>query len=86
MESGLPSRHRSELERSAAQTALLASLDFHTAVHGYAATAALVSLVLPEPEPVAVRAQLPRAPKPLVHPPEPRVLKGPCWADLSDEE
>ena len=86
--SGLPSRPRSELERSAAQAALLASLDFHTAVHGYDATVALVSYLLPEPEPpTPPPPRPPSAPRPPAAPQEPRgPLRGPAWADLSSEE
>lgn len=85
-DSGLPSRPRSELERSSVQAALRASMDFHTAVHGYAATMALVSYLLPEPEPPTPP---PRRPMPKKEPEviQPRVLKGPAWADLeSDSE
>lgn len=85
-DTGLPSRPRSELERSAAQAALKASLDFHTAVHGYSATVDIVSYVLPEPEPptppppVARRAV---APAVTVLPMRPR--QGPSWADMSSD-
>jgi hypothetical protein len=88
MDSGLPSRPRSELERSAVQAALRASLDFYTAVHGYAATQAVVDHVLPEPEPPTPPPPRPvayRLPE-LVVDKAPRVLRGPAWADIDSED
>lgn len=85
---GLPSRPRSELERSAVIAALKASLDFHTAVHGYSATVDIVSCVLPESEPPTPPPEVRResvfavatSSRPL---PPPR--QGPSWADMSSD-
>jgi hypothetical protein len=88
---GEPSRPRSELERSAVQSALLASLDFHTAVHGHAATVAVVDFLLPIPDPPTPPPR--PAPRPCPEPrwaapSEPRAAtRGPAWADIvSDDE
>lgn len=94
---GLPARPRSELERSSTQTALRASLDFHTAVHGHRATMDLVRFLLPEKEPeepekksTAASAAAHQEPK-QEQPKKLQVVaavapKGPLWSDLSSDE
>ena len=94
--SGLPSRPRSDLERSSVQSALIASLDFHTAVHGHAATMALMTSLLPQinatpQSPPPERRVSTTAPRKFVKSQEPQqerglLLKGPSWADMSSDE
>lgn len=92
MDDGLPCRPRSELERSSVHAALLASLDLHTAMHGYAATVAIVDFILPPLPPTPPPSPLRKAaPLPLVRStscalPAKIELKGPSWADLDSEE
>lgn len=87
---GQPSRPRSELEKSAVQSALRASLDFHTAVHGHAATVAVVDFLLPEPEPPTPPPRPAPRPRPEPRPaapPEPRAApRGPAWADIESDD
>lgn len=94
--SGLPSRPRSDLECSSVQSALIASLDFHTAVHGHAATMALVTLLLPQIDEPLQQPQSPpperrvsTVPRKFVKSQEPQergLLKGPSWADMSSDD